>query len=146
MSDVKKYATKNSALAKWLQEEIAAYEKARDEIPFGLAEDEVNVLESYRLALAALNKDADIDISGYREYFDQPAHISPLVPARPGVVEKLSTSIEVKVRPVSFDNDVHGYIIHGKRTNGVACNTAIFPDCGSPADQLLYALIKELSK
>lgn len=41
-------------LIKWLEEEITAYESARDEIPFGLAADESNVLDSYIVALASL--------------------------------------------------------------------------------------------
>lgn len=43
-------------LIKWLEEEIAAYEAARDEIPFGLAEDECNALESYVIALKSLKE------------------------------------------------------------------------------------------
>lgn len=41
-------------LIKWLEEEIEAYEAARDEIPFGLAVDECNVLDSYIISLASL--------------------------------------------------------------------------------------------
>lgn len=72
-------------------------------------------------------------------------HISPLVPGQPGrTAEKVATDLGIGIKPITYDGDVQGYIINGKRTNGVACNTAVFSDSTSPADQLLFALIKEL--
>lgn len=42
----------------WLQQKIAAMEETRDEIPFGLDEDEHNTLEALRIALASLEAEA----------------------------------------------------------------------------------------
>lgn len=73
------------------------------------------------------------------------AHISPLVPAQhDSIADKVATDIGVRVTAIAHSDGVQGYIINGKRSNGVACNTAVFPDSTSPADQLLFALIKEL--
>ncbi|OEI71247.1 hypothetical protein [Enterobacter sp. ku-bf2] len=42
----------------WLQQKIADMEAARDEIPFGLDEDDSNTLAALRIALASLEAEA----------------------------------------------------------------------------------------
>lgn len=70
-------------LIKWLEEEIAAYKSARDEIPFGLAADESNVLDSYIISLFFLKK------MNFDEWIDWQGGLCP-VPA--------TTLIEPKLR------------------------------------------------
>lgn len=42
----------------WLQKAISQNESMRDEIPFGWDEDDINMLEALRIALASLEADA----------------------------------------------------------------------------------------
>lgn len=75
-----------------------------------------------------------------------PAHISSLVPGQPGsIAEKVATEIGITIAPVSY-NDREGFVVNGKYPDGVMRDAAVFSDSTSPADQLLFALIKELQK
>lgn len=59
----------------WLQQKIAEMEATRDEIPFGLDEDDSNTLAALRIALASIEAEAvaymwdsdrkDVDAAGY---------------------------------------------------------------------------------
>ncbi|EOK8275206.1 DUF550 domain-containing protein, partial [Escherichia coli] len=41
----------------WLQKTITSIESARDEIPFGLDEDQSNMLTAFKIALASLERE-----------------------------------------------------------------------------------------
>ena len=82
----------------------------------------------------------------YESARERAAHISPLVPAQHGnIAEKVATDIGITIAPVSY-NDREGFAINGKYPDGVMRDAAVFSDSTSPADQLLFALIKELQK
>lgn len=59
----------------WLQQKIAEMEAARDEIPFGLDEDDSNTLAALRIALASLEAEPVAFINGAREPVLYRAHI-----------------------------------------------------------------------
>lgn len=67
----------NTITKEWLQKTITSIESARDEIPFGLDEDQSNMLTAFKIALASLEaepvaecivEDGGMCIDGFGEY------------------------------------------------------------------------------
>ncbi len=114
----------------WLQQKIADMEAARDEIPFGLDEDDSNTLAAMKLALASL----EAGPVGYidAEYTDliKSAHIeSCSVYSEPG--EGFIALYAAPPAPVSvpdameMDDDFDSAFEHGKAVGWNACRAAI---------------------
>ena len=91
----------------WLQKAISQHEALRDEIPFGLGEDDSNTLAALRIALASLEADPvawmvkDIDtgekiIRSDRSCFEgscQPLYTAPPAPVMP---EEAGSSLQLR--------------------------------------------------
>lgn len=114
----------------WLQQKIADMEAARDEIPFGLDEDDSNTLAAMKLALASL----EAGPVGYidAEYTDliKSAHIeSCSVYSEPG--EGFIALYAAPPAPVSvpdameMDDDFDSAFEHGKAVGWNACRAAV---------------------
>ncbi|MBA2154289.1 DUF551 domain-containing protein [Enterobacter roggenkampii] len=114
----------------WLQQKIADMEAARDEIPFGLDEDDSNTLAAMKLALASL----EAGPVGYidAEYTDliKSAHIeSCSVYSEPG--EGFIALYAAPPAPVSvpaameMEGDFDSAFEHGKAVGWNACRAAI---------------------
>lgn len=87
----------------WLQQKIAEMEAARDEIPFGLGEDDSNTLAALRIALASLEAEkiaepvAKVETVGVCWYADNG------VPRKPAVGTELYTAPPAPVAVPTFE-------------------------------------------
>ncbi|EIN2927280.1 TPA: hypothetical protein JZG35_003990 [Escherichia coli] len=94
-----------SITKEWLQKTITSIESARDEIPFGLEEDQNNMLTAFKIALASLEaepvasciiEDGGMCVDGFGEYVGHSLpdgmhelYAAPPAPAVPAVLERL---------------------------------------------------------
>ncbi|MCK1077483.1 DUF551 domain-containing protein [Enterobacter cloacae subsp. cloacae] len=103
----------------WLQQKIADMEAARDEIPFGLGEDDSNTLAALRIALASLEAEP---VSVFK--ID---HESSLIKH----VKRVVSETNAQPAPVSvpaameMDDDFDSAFEHGKAVGWNACRAAM---------------------
>ncbi|EEV8807985.1 hypothetical protein EHU51_06610 [Escherichia coli] len=120
----------------WLQKTITSIESARDEIPFGLDEDQSNMLTAFKIALASLEADpigevsekryglimdGTVDLGGESTYRiikgEKAMKLFPLgtkfytAPPAPIALEAIENAIEY-IRSIAFHIDEDDY--HGK--------------------------------
>ncbi|EEC8320092.1 hypothetical protein DRF87_001005 [Escherichia coli] len=120
----------------WLQKTITSIESARDEIPFGLNEDQSNMLTAFKIALASLEADpigevsekryglimdGTVDLGGESTYRiikgEKAMKLFPLgtkfytAPPAPIALEAIENAIEY-IRSIAFHIDEDDY--HGK--------------------------------
>lgn len=107
----------------WLKQKIADMEATRDQIPFGLDEDDSNTLEALRIALASLEAvpvawryrhhnglassnwrfvDSEVECNKASNYQRQAVYTAPPVPVVP---DELLTAIEEVLRMSDRDHE-----------------------------------------
>ncbi|HHA1855166.1 TPA: hypothetical protein ACOEMF_003046 [Enterobacter cloacae] len=115
----------------WLQQKIAEMEAARDEIPFGLDEDDSNTLAALRIALASLEAEAVAFRSKLKpssaiggEHWDYTEHRQPdAFELRNCIIERLYTAppAPVSVPEPIKRNDADGWWMYKGRRVGGGC-------------------------
>lgn len=115
----------------WLQQKIAEMEAARDEIPFGLDEDDSNTLAALRIALASLEAEAVAFRSKLKpssaigsEHWDYTEHRQPdAFELRNCIIERLYTAppAPVSVPEPIKRNDADGWWVYKGRRVGGGC-------------------------
>lgn len=129
-----------SAITKqWLQQKISGMEATRDEIPFGLGEDDSNTLAALRIALASLEAEA---VSVQDERYQ---HLSEIYHAQ----EKRLFKLAQRIKGPSFDKyayspsqaiDALESAIFGARED--ACRAAMLQSFGN-SEQLNSPVIPD---
>ncbi|EQA2922409.1 DUF550 domain-containing protein [Escherichia coli] len=116
----------------WLQQKIAEMEAARDEIPFGLDEDDSNTLAALRIALASLEAKpigafhiADQQVDGTSDYIKDGEW-----PIDDGVIEVYAAPPAPMAVPAAMemDDDFDSAFEHGKAVGWNACRAAMLQD------------------
>ncbi|HDC4613679.1 TPA: DUF551 domain-containing protein [Enterobacter cloacae] len=119
----------------WLQQKIADMEATRDEIPFGLDEDDSNTLAAMKLALASLEAEAVAFRSKLKppyagsERWDYTDHRQPdAFELENCFIERLYTAPPAPVSvpdAMEMDDDFDSAFEHGKAVGWNACRAAI---------------------
>ncbi|HBO0722831.1 TPA: hypothetical protein MPJ72_004463 [Enterobacter asburiae] len=125
----------------WLQQKIADMEATRDEIPFGLDEDDSNTLAALRIALASLEAEPvawllsgggaknNVSFDSGNAYADPLREVTPLYTAPPAPVSVPAA--------MEMDDDFDSAFEHGKAVGWNACRAAMLQgaDGNSPVIQ-----------
>ena len=120
----------------WLQQKIADMEAARDEIPFGLGEDDSNTLAALRIALASLEAEP---VSAFK--ID---HESSIIKH----VKRVVSETNAQPAPVSvpaameMDDDFDSSFEHGKAVGWNAYRAAMLQSFGN-SEQLNSPVIQD---
>ncbi|HHA2000440.1 TPA: DUF551 domain-containing protein [Enterobacter kobei] len=113
----------------WLQKKIAEMEAARDEIPFGLDEDDSNTLAALRIALASLEAEPvawllsgggaknNVSFDSGNAYADPLREVTPLYTATPAPVSVPAA--------MEMDDDFDSAFEHGKAVGWNAYRAAM---------------------
>ncbi|WP_234418867.1 hypothetical protein [Enterobacter cloacae] len=113
----------------WLQQKIADMEAIRDEIPFGLDEDDSNTLAALRIALASLEAEPvawllsgggaknHVSFDSGNAYADPLREVTPLYTAPPAPVSVPAA--------MEMDDDFDSAFEHGKAVGWNACRAAM---------------------
>ncbi|MCU2521151.1 hypothetical protein N8S40_01200 [Enterobacter hormaechei subsp. steigerwaltii] len=113
----------------WLQQKIADMEAARDEIPFGLDEDDSNTLAALRIALASLEAEPvawllsgggaknNVSFDSGNAYADPLREVTPLYTAPPAPVSVPAA--------MEMDDDFDSAFEHGKAVGWNAYRAAM---------------------
>ncbi|MGM8447301.1 hypothetical protein ACS6GG_04240 [Enterobacter bugandensis] len=130
----------------WLQQKIADMEAARDEIPFGLDEDDSNTLAALRIALATLEAEAvawllsgggaknNVSFDSGNAYADPLREVTPLYTAPPAPVSVPAA--------MEMDDDFDSAFEHGKAVGWNAYRAAMLQSFGN-SEQLNSPVIPE---
>ncbi|GAB7400731.1 hypothetical protein OUHCRE2_41900 [Enterobacter asburiae] len=125
----------------WLQQKIADMEATRDEIPFGLDEDDSNTLAALRIALASLEAEPvawllsgggaknHVSFDSGNAYADPLREVTPLYTAPPAPISVPAA--------MEMDDDFDSAFEHGKAVGWNACRAAMLQgaDGNSPVIQ-----------
>lgn len=129
----------------WLQQKIADMEATRDEIPFGLDEDDSNTLAALRIALASLEAEAvawllsgggaknNVSFDSGNAYADPLREVTPLYTAPPAQVSVPAA--------MEMDDDFDSAFEHGKAVGWNACRAAMLQAGNSPVTPDGYVLV-----
>ncbi|HCM9475817.1 TPA: DUF551 domain-containing protein [Enterobacter roggenkampii] len=113
----------------WLQQKIADMEAARDEIPFGLDEDDSNTLAALRIALASLEAEPvawllsgggaknNVSFDSGNAYADPLREVTPLYAAHPAPISVPAA--------MEMDDDFDSAFEHGKAVGWNAYRAAM---------------------
>ena len=113
----------------WLQQKIADMEATRDEIPFGLDEDDSNTLAALRIALASLEAEPvawllsgggaknHVSFDSGNAYADPLREVTPLYTAPPAPISVPAA--------MEMDDDFDSAFEHGKAVGWNACRAAM---------------------
>ena len=123
----------------WLQQTIADMEAARDEIPFGLDEDDSNTLAALRIALASLEAEAvawllsgggaknHVSFDSGNAYADPLREVTPLYTAPPAPVSVPDA--------MEMDDDFDSAFEHGKAVGWNAYRAAMLQGADRPQNE-----------
>lgn len=125
----------------WLQKAISQHESMRDEIPFGLNEDDSNTLDAMRIALASLEAEpvAYMTYKGYLLHAADPklaeySDPTPLYTAPPAPVSVPAA--------MEMDDDFDSAFEHGKAVGWNAYRAAMLQSFGN-SEQLNSPVIQD---
>ncbi|HCM9312647.1 TPA: DUF551 domain-containing protein [Enterobacter kobei] len=130
----------------WLQQTIADMEAARDEIPFGLDEDDSNTLAALRIALASLEAEPvawllsgggaknNVSFDSGNAYADPLREVTPLYTAPPAPVSVPDA--------MEMDDDFDSAFEHGKAVGWNAYRAAMLQSFGN-SEQLNSPVIQD---
>ncbi|MCU2659676.1 DUF551 domain-containing protein [Enterobacter hormaechei subsp. hoffmannii] len=119
----------------WLQQKIADMEATRDEIPFGLDEDDSNTLAALRIALASLEAEPvawllsgggaknNVSFDSGNAYADPLREVTPLYTAPPAPVSVPAA--------MEMDDDFDSAFEHGKAVGWNAYRAAMLQSLGN---------------
>ena len=128
----------------WLQKAISQHESMRDEIPFGLDEDDSNTLAALRIALASLETEASgrnpvlAYADSYRDMANQGVESIPVWSVITDLERNIAPLFTAPPPPLSvpaameMDDDFDSAFEHGKAVGWNACRAAMLQAGNSP--------------
>lgn len=120
----------------WLQKKIAEMEAARDEIPFGLDEDDSNTLAALRIALASLEAEAVGEFYHEARWGWYEISEGDSVPERARIPLYRVPPAPVSVpAAMEMDDDFDSAFEHGKAVGWNACRAAMLQGVDRPQNE-----------